>query len=295
IAAIEYGVNDNGAMIQPTFQTRFRTQGQPTEQKHYSELQIEHRLNNGILNVYAIFDQKGSTQTLLGTITSNTDKTWSTLPIPDFNDGEEPRSIAIRLETNTGASDIMEVFTINLRYYVVPSGGVVFDSGNIKLAEGNVCLLQDLELDLENLGAGTVSYEWQSDLPGRQVQRTAGANIDNVVGIGTFSLNLGVKEARWGRLIVRVSSGLCRVYGARIQIRPIGLYLAGTGDSYTTAELNAGSPRLKLFSALRFNTQLDGDMPVHLLTDVPPPATGTALAEVATATVPATTERQWFT
>lgn len=287
---LEQGANDNGATITPVYQTRFRNQGQPNVQKHYANLEIEHRLNGAALAVSVIFDGKASTLTQIGTITSGADKVWSTLPIPDFNSGNEPRSIAVRIELAAAGTSYEEVLAMALRWYAVPLGGIVFDSGNFKLADGKVCFLENLEIDIENTGGGTVTYEWQSDLPGNQVKKMAGADL-GAAGVGSRRVPLGVKEARWARLIVR-STATCRVFGARVQVRPIGLYLQGSGDGYVTAELSCGSPRLKLFSKIRFAAQCDGPIPAHLLTDIP--GAGPVLAVVKDTVIPATLDRQWL-
>jgi hypothetical protein len=292
---IEEGIQDlNGDVIAPVFQTRFRNQGQPSVQKHYANLQIQHRLNGATYRVYAIFDNDGGTTALLGKITSGGESVWDTLGIPDFNHGEEPRSIAIRLELDSQGSSYSEILTMALRWYAAPLDGLVFDSGNVKLADGAVCLLQNLEIDIENTGTGSVTYEWQSDLPGNKVQGRATGTISDT-GIGSFRASLeSVKEARWARLLVRCTAAGCRVRGARVQVRPIGLYLQGEGDDHRTAELNAGSPRLKLFSGIRVESQPDGEILLDFLTDVPAPETGTALTVAAEATIPATTDRQWY-
>lgn len=287
---LEQSFTDDGGTISPVFQSGFRNQGQPTARKHYANLTIEHRLNGATLEAFVIFDGAGSTQASIGTFTSGSDRVTTVLTLPDFEHGEEPRSIAVRLQLVSAGDSYLEVLTIAVQYYIVPLDGVVFDSDNFQLAEGKVCFVQNLELDLENLGSGTVSYEWQSDIPGGQIQTRAGANIKDVVGIGSFRVDPEVKEARWCRLIVRVSSGACRVYGARVQIRPIGLYLTGT-DGYATAELSAGSPRLKLLSGIRTLAQADGDVRITLESDTPP--AGTGLNPVSLSDVAATTDRQW--
>jgi hypothetical protein len=287
----EQGYQDAGSAIAPTFQTRFRTQGAPNVRKHYANFEIQHRLNGATYTVYAVYDNDGSTLQSLGTISSAATSEWSLLTIPDPAEGSEPRSIAIRLEQLSAGTSYAEVLTMAVRWYPVPLDGVIFDSGNIKLAGGQVCLLQNLELDVENTGGGTVTYDWQSDLPGNVVQSRSAGTVTGT-GVGSFRKALGVKEARWARLIVRSTAAGCRVRGARVQVRPIGLYLQGAGDDYQTAELNAGSPRLKLFSRIRISAQADGAIPLGLLTDVP--AASDSLASVATGSIPATADRQWY-
>jgi hypothetical protein len=176
-----------------------------------------------------------------------------------------------------------------VRWYAVPLGGVVFDSGNFKLADGKVCYLQTLELDIENTGGGNVTYEWRSDLPGNHVQATASGAIAGT-GIGSFRVNLSerVKEARWARLIVRGAA--CRIFGARVELRPIGLYLTGAGDNFLTPPLDCGSPRLKLISRMRVASQCDGAIPAAIASDIPPADPYTASQS---ATIPAATDRQW--
>ena len=291
---LEIGPADNGSTIPLVYQSRFRNQGQPNARKHYANLEIEHRCNAATMKVSVIYDGKGSTLAQVGTFNSGTDRKWDIFPLPDFDHGEEPRSIAVRMELVTPAGSYVEILNVVLRWYPVPLDGVIFDSDNFKLAEGKVCFLQNLELDLENIGTGTVSYEWRSDLPGNSVQRTSGAVIPNAVGIGSFRVPLGVKEARWARLIVTASSASCRVRGARVEIRPIGLYLTGVGDNYKTPPLACGSPRLKLISRMRIASQCDGAIPAVLSSDIPPNPDGTTYTAVQSTTVPAVAERQWF-
>jgi hypothetical protein len=281
---LEQGVNDNGADILPVWQSRFRNQGQPNVQKHYANLEIQHRLNGAVFTVAVAFDGKGSTLATVGTITSGADKIWSTLPLPDFDSGNEPRSIAVRINGTAAGSSYEEVLAIALRWYPVQLGGVVFDSGNLKLAEGKVCYLQNLELDLENTGGGAVTYEWRSDLPGNHVAITSSGPVAGA-GIGTYRIPLNVKEARWARLIVRSTLGGCRVFGARVEVRPIGLYLQGAGDDYETPALDCGTPRLKLLGGIRIDSQCDGAIPATLTSDISTPQASS---------LPATLDRAWF-
>ncbi|HEX4275833.1 MAG TPA: hypothetical protein VHZ74_10780 [Bryobacteraceae bacterium] len=285
---LEQGMNDNDAAIPLVYQSRFRNQGQPNVRKHYANLEIEHRCNGATMKVSVIFDGAGGTLAQVGTFTSGGDRLWAMIALPDFDHGNEPRSIAVRIELQAAGTSYVEILAVVLRWYAVPLDGVVFDSGNFKLADGKVCYLQNLELDLENVGAGTVSYEWRSDLPGNQVQKTAASNVAGA-GIGSFRVPLGVKEARWARLIVRCSLPSCRVFGARVEIRPIGLYLAGSGDGYKSPPLDCGSPRLKLVSRMRIASQCDGAVPAVLSSDIPAGDPATQATNV-----PATIERQWF-
>ncbi len=154
-----------------------------------------------------------------------------------------------------------------------------WDSG--KVALDKVHVFQALELELE-IVSGNVNFTLETGIADN-VLSTLSTGLHAATDVRTFTTALNYIEARWYRLILNGPNFRC--HGARLQVQPIGVYLAGAADMYRSGDITLGSPRVKLLQQIRVDCHPDGAIPGAFLTDSPAPfAQRMALALVQSAT-----------
>ena len=135
-----------------------------------------------------------------------------------------------------------------------------WDSG--KVAMDKVNLLNAIEAELE-IVSGVVNFVFECGI----------FALDTVITgeyqgtLHTFTTALLLVEARWFRFVLTGDNFRC--HGARIQTQPIGVYLAGVGDTFRSGNMTLGSPRIKLLQQLRVDCHPEGPIPGSLQTDEP--------------------------
>jgi hypothetical protein len=180
------------------------------------------------------------------------------------------------------------------------TSGAFWDSTELDLGMQSVKQFQELELDIWAYGTATVTV--YTDLPGnkmvQRVQRTVGPTS------GRTQIQIPLPQGQvpenyiFGRL-VRVtiaSSQSVKLFGARISVRPIGVYIEGyeaqAGAVWDSTPIDLGSPAVKGWDEIRFEMDSDGPVNIGFWTELP----GETMTEMYLGqVVPSARSRGWAT
>lgn len=157
------------------------------------------------------------------------------------------------------------------------AAGALWDTTDLDLGTQTVKQLRELELDIWAYGSYTVAI--YTDLPGNAM--VARVTVSFVATTGRTKVQIPLPQGQvpdnylFGRL-VRVtvtSSANIKLFGARIHVRPIGLYVetyeAAGGAVWDSTPSDLGSPTDKTFDELRLECDTDGAATVSVYTDLP--------------------------
>ncbi|MBZ5578257.1 MAG: hypothetical protein LAP40_16970 [Acidobacteriia bacterium] len=252
------------ANIPLIYQSRYEDQGAPENKKRYADFVIDHNTQGRTFTVYAYLDN-GTTVLNLGTF-SSTARTQTTFTLGDDDEPAEYRNISIRIESDTGNAE-SEIYAIVVHYLPLERNARSYDTGKIPIEK--VSLLGALEFDLE-IVSGKVDFRFWAGLHGLEeiakgeftgAERTFTAQLPNP--------ETGGLEARWIRLTLTGDNYRC--HGARLQVQPYGVYLAGVGDIFRSGDLTFGTPRPKLLQQIRIGCQPDDATAGQFFSDLPGP------------------------
>jgi hypothetical protein len=150
------------------------------------------------------------------------------LPIKSF-------SLSIRITgsgANTGTPVVIES-PILLHYYVEARQGLTFDSGNTTLGLNGVGTVDEVEVDGDFSG-GSALLNVSSDIPGGtiMVHTSPGLTIPETLGrqIRRVVMPFPPDGRLWRFQIA--STYPFQVYGLKVRVLPIGVYLDGTQNEY---------------------------------------------------------------
>jgi hypothetical protein len=236
---LEDSDDDDGVAIPLAYQSSYRDQGAPDNQKMYADVVIEHNTHGAALSVGAHYNNGASSEPL-GTITSAA-RTVSTFQCNLGGDrlGTEARNIAIRIEGNTSGSGVF-IYKVKVHYYVLPRDSKTYESDETDLGTERVKELSELELDID--AGGAVTWYLFADKPGTAMtQRDTGA-IAATTGRQMLRIPLDANiQGRLARLALRCDAATFRLYGARIRVLPIGEYVDNSaGEVFETLPINVG-------------------------------------------------------
>ena len=164
------------------------------------------------------------------------------------------------------------------------AGGALWDTTDIDLGTPKVKQFRELDLDIWAYAAYTVTV--YCDLPNRlggTVGMTSQATFSQGATTGRTRVRIPMAQGSvpdnylFGRL-VRVtitSSGAFKLFSARIDFRPIGVYIesyeatASPAAVWDSTPADLGSPAEKTFDQVRFEMDSDGSSQVTVYTDLP--------------------------
>lgn len=159
------------------------------------------------------------------------------------------------------------------------SGGALWDTTDIDL--GNPTAKQFREVDLDIWAYAPFTVTVYCDLPTNSM--TAQFTQSQAATVGRTKVHIPLQQGAvpdnyiFGRL-VRVtvtSSGAFKLFGARIQHRPIGVYIesyeatANPAAVWDSTPADLGSPADKIFDQVRFEMDSDRTSQVAVYTDLP--------------------------
>lgn len=272
------------ANIPLIYQTRYEDQGAPENKKRYADIVIDHNTGGRTFTVYAYLDNGTVGPLNLGTFTSTT-RSQTTFTLGDDDNPAEYRNISIRLECDTGNAEA-DIYALVLHYLPLERNARTYDTNKVALEKAS--LLGALELDLEILSGKVLFKFWAGLYNGLAViaeGEFSGADSGKIERTFTAQLPDGT-EARWIRL--NLAGDNYRCHGARLQVRPYGMFLAGVDDIYRSGDLTFGSPRPKLVQQIRIGCQPDDTVPGQFYTDMPD-----GLAARQDISLAKTTARSW--
>ena len=157
------------------------------------------------------------------------------------------------------------------------ANGAFWDSTDLDLGSQTVKQLRELQLDLWAYGQYTVTV--YTDLPGNAM--SARVTSLQAATSGRTAVQIPLPQGSvpdnylFGRLVrVTVSSAAnLKLFGARIDARPIGVYVesyeAAAGAVWDSTPSDLGSPLDKTFEQVRFELDTDGAANVTVYTDLP--------------------------
>jgi hypothetical protein len=234
---LEYGYAAGSALA---FQSQYLDCGLPDHQKTWADLVLVHNTRGVTMTITCRTNKWRDTNNdsfVLGTFNSNSltkqifqliyPATYPItalqgLPIKAFN-------LSIRI-TGSGAAAGVPV-TIEspmlLHYYLEARQGLSFDTGNTNHGLEGAGMIDQIEIDADSPGAGTVLKIF-SDLPGGVItERSAPGGISLPVSSGRQVLRVVLTNPIWGRLFrEQVWSPVpFQIYGFKVRIVPIGVYI----------------------------------------------------------------------
>ena len=180
------------------------------------------------------------------------------------------------------------------------AGGAVWDSDALDLGTQTVKQLRQLEFEIQAAGPFTVNVH--TDQPGNALAWRLTSNQGGTNGRVKIQIPLPQGQVPdnylFGRLarVVISSAAAFQLYGARIDARPIGVYLenyeAAGGAVWDSTPSDLGNPSDKTFDQVRFEMDTDGAANVDVYTDLP----GEAFTKKGTfALTNGATGRHWAT
>ncbi|MFH1110982.1 MAG: hypothetical protein V1790_17555 [Planctomycetota bacterium] len=152
--------------------------------------------------------------------------------------------------------------------------GAIYDSFDVPIAPGHVCVGKCLELDLDT--DGEVRAEVLTDLPGNNLSIKRGATFDTTTTTtGRRMMRIPTEpylEGRLWRVKLRGSSAM-RLYGAKLEVKPYGVYVEGyesaAGRTWESDSLDCGTPKVKEFREIQLDLDTDGPITVNVVTEMP--------------------------
>jgi len=236
------------------FETQYQDCGQPDHEKTWGDLVITHNTQGVTMNLLVRLN-KNLVSFTLATF-SSTSRTVQIFPMvfpPDFvtvalrGKPIDSLNAAIRIYSagsTTGLPVVIES-PILLHYYLHARRGKTFDTGETRHGLDQVGRIDQVELDID-ASAGPANLLVSSDIPGGvMTDRTSGGvAVATTTGRQVQRIQFGTPID--GRLFRHQLSTTTtyRLYGYRVRILPIGVYLDGTNpvaDFWYTLPLAPGT------------------------------------------------------
>jgi hypothetical protein len=252
VVNLESGYDDAGGNTVLAYQSAYEDCGLPDREKTWGDLVVNHNTGGQTLTV-RVRTNKGAAATDifdLDTTISSSAMTKTVIPLvyPAAYSvvalrGQSIRAFNLSVRITgfgpTSSPGVLIDSPLVLHYYAEPRKGKMFDSRPTDHGMREVKTVDQIELDIDASGGATVLL--QSDLPGGVIQNqesiaiaaTSGRQVQQAV----------VPTARDGKLFrYRVTDESdFHVYGMRVRVLPIGLYLDGTvGDFWAPTPISIG-------------------------------------------------------
>lgn len=241
---------------------------------------IELDLNNpGEVHVQLASDMPGNAMATRAEdlIAPSTTRRKYQIPIHDYVEGRHIRLLV-------WCDNLIEFQLYGAKAWVQPYGtyieayeashGQIYDSFDIPLVPGHVCVGKCLELDLDT--DGEISAEVLTDLPGNDLSIKGGATFNTTTTTtGRRMMRIPTEpylEGRLWRVKLRGSSAM-RLYGAKLEVKPYGVYVEGyesaAGRTWESDSLDCGTPKVKEFREIQLDLDTDGPITVNVVTEMP--------------------------
>ena len=222
---------DAGAAISVVWQSRAYDMGIPDNDKVCADLVVIHRTADesetpSALTVKLIFDD--GTVENIGSISSS-QRSRSVFPLGAGGKGRTAANAAVRLEGDITSK--VWIYAVYLHWYPEARKAKTFDTGVIALAEGGrVGEVDEFRFDLT--AAGTVNWEFHTDLPGnalavRETGTVVATGGERKVMPARFDAARGVK----GRLIATSDQDF-QVHDLHMHALAIGEYIDGASGDF---------------------------------------------------------------
>lgn len=292
-------VEAGGAAIACIYQSHYEDCGQPDTQKVWLEVGIDYELGGTVpANVYLGTDQ-GALYAQLTTLAVGVRQTASLPLAADSVLGIVLRDPGSHTQSDLLAKNLSVVITCNANGLFKIHNVYLYYYEEARLASAVSCLPSDLgtpkvkqckelEVDLDPTGH-LVEGLLSSDLPGNALALRQTLAVASQNGRALIKAPFPVTEGYIWKLALTSTAGTFRVYGARLLMRPIGVYVeayeAGNGFVWDSQELDFDSaitkvPRvyaialaaLPIKRAREISLDIEtfgGDVTVKLLTDLP--------------------------
>lgn len=157
------------------------------------------------------------------------------------------------------------------------TSGAFWDSTELDLGTPQVKQLREVELDIWAYGQTTVTVS--TELPGAAM--AVRANVTIAATNGRTKVHIPLQQGAvpenytFGRLlrVTVASQQSVKLFGARVDIRPIGLYIesaeAAAGAVWDSTPLDLGNPHVKAWDEVRFEMDSDGPVNAAAWTELP--------------------------
>lgn len=234
---LEVGSDDDGQTIFLTWMSRFHDQGLSDNEKRYSDLVVTYRTAvgsqvPGSLTVRLYYDN-GAAVDLLGTLQSSN---WDTA-IFRLNQGEGRRAMnaAVHIEGTVSSTAIIK--DVYLHWYPEVRWAKSFDTG--VMGSDLVEQIDEMEIEVTAAAAGTMTWIWQTDLPGGLIQQRQTGSIALTAGRRVLAVHFpSLVEGRKRRLIL-ASSARFQLHALRVRVLDVAVYVDGTvGDFWESREVS---------------------------------------------------------
>lgn len=229
----------NNREIPLVYQSGYRNQGLPDNEKLYEDVIIEHNTSfipaggTGALLTLTAYFNKGASNVVLGQIRSSA-PSRTTFQI-NAGLGQRAYDISIRIAGDNTNSEVV-LSKIFIHYKVEPRLGKSYDSGVLDSGTDQVKQLEELEFELE--ASEQLDWKVYSDMPGGDLTLKAAAPLISPATRKTSNIYL-TTPVEGKRLRITIGSvGDFRLYSGRARIKPIGEYIDGAlGDFWDSGEL----------------------------------------------------------
>lgn len=224
---LDQGETDDGLAIPLIWQSSFKDQGIPDNEKVYADLVIDYRTalagqTPSTLTVKMIYDN--GTDEAVGSIVSS-ERTTSIFPLGADDKGRKALNASVLVEGD--ATSTVIIYAVYIHWYAEARWAKTFDSGVVDL--GGVNQLDELEFDITALG--TVNWAVHTDLPGGAVGERATSTFAATSDRETVPARFTVAEGRRARLLVW-SEEPFQLHGIKWRVKPIGEYIDGAAGDY---------------------------------------------------------------
>ena len=218
---------DHGYAIPLIWQSSFKDQGIPDNEKVYADLVIDYRTalagqTPSTLTVKIIYDN-GTDEAVGSTVSS--ERTTSIFPPGTDDKGRKALNASVLIEGD--ATSTVIIYSAYIHWYAEARWAKTFDSGVVDL--GGVNQLDELEFDITALGA--VNWAVHTDLPGGAVAERATSTFAATSDRETVPARFTVAEGRRARLLVW-SEEPFQLHGAKWRLKAIGEYIDGAAGDY---------------------------------------------------------------
>lgn len=235
-------LNGNNRSIPLIYQSGYRFQGVPDNDKRYEDVVIDFNTSfipaggpGASLTVKAYFDY-GASNVTLGTIQGGV-QARKTFRI-NAGKGKDARNIAIRIEGDTTSEVTINEITVH--FYGLPRLARSYDSEVLDLGSALVKEFDELEIEIEPSSLASLAWEFHSDMPDREVKaRLTGTIMPDSLVRKVYPIPFSsVIQGR--RFRVLMSGDPFRLYNIRVRRKSeSGVYFDGAaGESWESSDLS---------------------------------------------------------
>ena len=208
--------------IECVYQSHFEDVGMPDNDKCWLEVVVDYVLNSGnTATVYAYYNVAGSPSVTLGTITGTGTRKQTSFTLG--TDGTLARNISISIDCVASAQ--VELHNVYLYYYLEARLALSAATIPVDLGSAAVKQCKELMLDVDS-SLGAVDVNLYSDLPGNALTVRQTPVVAAGTGRAILKFPFAVTEGfLWRIALTAATSGRFRLYGARLLMRPVGIYV----------------------------------------------------------------------